>query len=55
MINLDLEKGVKVAKIAKVGEKVSNGDQEFDNVDDALEDIEDEEEEVTLPKDEEEE
>ena len=53
MINLD--KGVKVAKIAKVREKVSNGDQEFDNVDDALEDIEDEEEEVTLPKDEEEE
>lgn len=37
MINLD--QGVKVAKIAKVREKVSNGEQEFENVDDALEDI----------------
>ena len=37
LINLD--DGVKVAQIAKVREKVSNGDQEFDNVDDALEDI----------------
>ena len=53
MINLD--HGVKVAQIAKVREKVSNGDQEFDNVDDALEDIPEEEvEEVTLPKEEEE-
>ncbi len=51
MINLD--GGVKVAQIAKVREKVSNGDKEFDNVDDALEDIP-EEEEVTLPKEEEE-
>ncbi len=40
MINLD--EGIKVAQIAKVREKVSNGEQEFDNVDDALEDIEDE-------------
>ncbi len=37
LINLD--KGVKVAKIAKVREKISNGDQEFDNVEDAMEDI----------------
>lgn len=58
MINLD--EGIKVAQIAKVREKVSNGDQEFDNVDDALEDIPEEEkhpvlkEEVTLPREEEE-
>jgi len=43
LINLD--KDVKVAQIAKVREKVSNGDQEFDNVDDALEDIPEEEQE----------
>lgn len=41
MINLD--DGVKVAQIAKVREKVSNGDKEFDNVDDALENIPEEE------------
>ena len=35
MINLD--QGVKVAKIAKVREKVSNGEQEFEDVDDAME------------------
>ena len=53
MINLD--DGIKVAQIAKVRERVSNGDQEFDNVDDALEGIPEEEaEEVTLPKEEEE-
>ena len=60
MINLD--EGVKVAQIAKVREKVSNGDQEFENIDDAMEDIPEEEkhpvfedeEEVTLPKEEEE-
>lgn len=55
---------VKVAKIAKVREKVSDGNQEFENVDDALEDIPeeekypiriDEDEEVTLPVEEEEE
>ena len=40
MINLD--EGVKVAQIAKVREKISNGEQEFDNVDDAMEDIPDE-------------
>ncbi|MCM1541148.1 MAG: DNA gyrase subunit A [Blautia sp.] len=37
MINLD--QGVKVAKIAKVRGKISNGEQEFENVDDALEEI----------------
>ena len=41
MINLD--SGVKVAQIAKVREKVSDGNTEFDNVDDALEDIPEEE------------
>lgn len=57
MINLD--EGVTVAKIAKVREKVSNGNQEFENFEDAMEDIEDqtesEEEEMILPKEEEEE
>ena len=61
MINLD--EGVKVAQIAKVREKVSNGDQEFENLDDAMETIPDEEkypvqdedEEITLPKEEEDE
>ncbi|MCH5263284.1 MAG: DNA gyrase subunit A [Lachnospiraceae bacterium] len=59
MINLD--KDVKVAKIAKVREKISDGNQEFDNIDDAMEDIpeserysipDDDDEEVTLPKEE---
>ena len=64
MINLD--KDVKVAQIAKVREKISNGDQEFDNVDDALEEMpeeeteldafeEDADKEITFPKEEEEE
>ncbi|MDE6608518.1 MAG: DNA gyrase subunit A [Lachnospiraceae bacterium] len=64
LINLD--KGVTVAKIAKVREKVSNGNQEFENIDDALEDIpeneknpiiidEKEDEEVILPTEEEDE
>lgn len=59
MINLD--NGVKVAQIAKVRERVSNGDKEFDNPEDAMEDIPEEEknpdmneEEVTLPREEEE-
>ncbi|MCM1160880.1 MAG: DNA gyrase subunit A [Roseburia sp.] len=61
MINLD--DNVTVAKIAKVREKVSDGNQEFENVEDALEDISEEEknpvindieEEITLPKEEEE-
>lgn len=37
LINLD--KGVKVAQIAKVREKVSDGSQEFENIEDALEEI----------------
>ena len=37
LINLD--DNVKVAQIAKVREKVSDGNQEFDNVEDAMEDI----------------
>ena len=48
LINLD--DGVKVAQIAKVRERVSNGDQEFENPDDAMEEITEEDEEVTLPK-----
>ncbi len=61
MINLD--EGVKVAQIAKVREKVSDGSQEYENPDDAMEEIpeneaegfsgdEDFEEEVTLPREE---
>ncbi|MBD5547711.1 MAG: DNA gyrase subunit A [Lachnospiraceae bacterium] len=37
LINLD--KGVTVAQIAKVREKVSDGDHEFENIDDAMEEI----------------
>ena len=36
---INLEKGVKVAQIAKVREKLSNGEQEFDNPDDAIEEM----------------
>ena len=36
---INLEKGVKVAQIAKVREKLSNGEQEFENPDDAIEEI----------------
>ena len=57
---IDLEKGIKVAKIAKVREKVSNGEQEFENVEDAMEKIEESEafadedgKEVMLPKEDE--
>ncbi len=53
---INLSEGVKVAKIAKVREKVSDGKQEFSNVEDAMEDIPDEDkirviihEEVILP------
>ena len=58
LINLDAD--VKVAQIAKVREKVSNGNEEFENIEDALEDIPESDldpyadEEVTLPKEEEE-
>ena len=41
MINLD--KGIKVAQVAKVRERVSDGSQEFENPDDAMEDIAEEE------------
>lgn len=59
---INLADGVKVAQIAKVREKVSDGNQEFDNVEDAMEDIPEEEriipeiddDEVTLPIEEEE-
>ena len=48
LINLD--QGVTVAQIAKVREKVSDGDQEIENLEDAMEEIsEEEDEEVTLP------
>lgn len=64
LINLD--EGMKVAKIAKVREKISNGEEEFENIDDAMEEISEEEKynipedyddgkEVNLPKEEEEE
>ena len=37
LINLD--NGVKVAQIAKVREKLSNGDHEFDNIEEAMEQV----------------
>ena len=61
LINLDQD--VTVAQIAKVREKVFNGDHEVENIDDEIEEIsdqdldsynDDEEEEVTLPTEEEE-
>lgn len=63
---INLNTGVKVAQIAKVRERVSNGDKEFENVDDALEDIpeeekhpviveDDDDKEINLPREEEEE
>ncbi len=63
MINLD--NNVKVAKIAKVREKISNGEEEFENIDDAMEEIPEEEKypavedyddgkELNLPKEEDE-
>lgn len=63
MINLD--HNVKVAKIAKVREKISNGEEEFENIDDAMEEIPEEEKypavedyddgkELNLPKEEDE-
>ena len=39
----DLEDGVKIARIAKVRERISNGEQEFDNLEDAMEDLLEEE------------
>ena len=40
---IDMEEGVKIAQIAKVREKVSDGEQEFDDPEDAMEEIEAEE------------
>ncbi|MDE6169512.1 MAG: DNA gyrase subunit A [Acetatifactor sp.] len=37
MMNLD--EGIKVAQVAKVRERISNGEQEYDNVEDALEQV----------------
>ena len=37
---MDLEDGIKIAKIAKVREKVSDGEREFDNVEDAVAELE---------------
>ncbi len=65
---MNLDEGVKIAKIAKVREKLSDGDQEFETVEDAEEKVKDEptegeasiiiddsdDEEVTLPVEEEE-
>ena len=42
MINLD--EGIQVAKIAKVREKLSDGEQEFENLEDAMEKVPEEEE-----------
>ena len=36
---MDLEDGVRIAKIAKVREKISDGEQEFDELEDVVEDI----------------
>lgn len=56
---MNLSNGVKVAQIAKVREKVSDGNKEFDNIEDALEVIPDEEdgyeENLIMPTEEEEE
>ncbi len=53
MINLDA--GVTVAKIAKVREKISDGTQEYDDVDEAVENVASEEvvEDVVIPTEEE--
>ncbi|MBD5460390.1 MAG: DNA gyrase subunit A [Lachnospiraceae bacterium] len=59
---IDLSEGEKVAQFAKVREKISDGDKEFDNIEEALEDVQkdpiefedfEDEEEVTLPVEEE--
>ena len=55
---INLEKKVKVAKIAKVREKISDGNVEYDEIDDALEDIPEEddgEENLIFPVEEEDE
>ena len=40
---IDLQNGVKVARMTKVREKISNGDQEFDTIEDAIESLPEEE------------
>ena len=57
---MNLDDGVKIAKLAKVREKVSDGNQEYGNVEDAMEDIPESErirvivhDEVELPEEEE--
>ena len=52
---MDLEEGVKIAKIAKVREKISNGEQEFDNLEDAIESVEEESQGAVMPDEEEQE
>ena len=52
---MDLEEGVKIAKIAKVREKISNGEQEFDNLEDAIESVEEESQDAVMPDEEEQE
>lgn len=51
---IDLDDGVKVAKIAKVREKISDGEQEYDNIEDAMQTIPEDEiedaDEVTYPE-----
>lgn len=42
---MDMEEGVRIAKIAKVRERISDGEQEFDNPEDAMEDMEERPEE----------
>ena len=49
---MNLEDGVKIAKIAKVREKLSDGDQEIESVDDVEEEYSEGEEEVSLPEEE---
>ena len=44
---IDMEDGVKIAKIAKVREKISDGEQEFDNPDDAMKSMEQSDSEET--------
>ena len=45
---IDLNDGTKVAKIAKVREKISDGEQEYDNIEDAIQNIPEIEDEKTV-------
>ncbi|MBD5531827.1 MAG: DNA gyrase subunit A [Lachnospiraceae bacterium] len=45
---IDLNDGMKVAKIAKVREKISDGEQEYDNIEDAIQNIPEIEDEKTV-------